>query len=95
MKMKMNYKAVRVRNSLHKLDLGSFLTFTEAKKAVDKSFDNDRRFFGNGDSIGYSGNSASLCPYRIEVSEMTAEAGLIKDIYYVEKVDDEKKTILG
>ena len=48
-----------------------------------------RAIYGSDNTLRKTENSASKYPYKIEITEVTHEAGLLKDIYYVERCEDD------
>ena len=69
----------------HRTELGTYDSYLVAKQQVDLAASSHRAIYGDDNTISKTENSASKYPYKIEITEMTAEAGLIKDIYYVER----------
>lgn len=68
--------------------LEEYSSFEEAKKRVCLEVDRHRVIFGHEDSsISITENSASSYPYKVEISVFTAEAGLLKDVFAVQKED--------
>jgi hypothetical protein len=69
--------------------IGSYDSYQDAKQQVDLAASSHRAIYGDDNTLSKTENSASKYPYKIEITEMTHEAGLIKDVYYVERRDDD------
>ncbi len=76
--------------SYRKIIVGKYETYSEARNRVDLAVAAHRGTYGDDNTVSRTENSASNYPYKIEITEMTHEAGLIKDIYYVEKWNDDE-----
>ena len=83
-----HYLAVKLI-SFRKTVIGKYETYIEARNRIDLAVAAHRGTYGDDNSVGRSENSASKYPYKIEITEMTSEAGLIKDTYYVERYDND------
>ena len=84
-----HYLAVKSMN-YHTTIVGKYETYLEARNRVDLAVAAHRGTYGDDNTVSRVENSASKYPYKVEITEMTHEAGLIKDIYYVEKWNDDE-----
>lgn len=73
----------------HVTELKSYDDYEQAKQHVDTLASAHRKVFGDHNSVSKTENSASSYPYKIEITEMTHEAGLITDIYYIKRCEDD------
>ena len=72
----------------HTVVLDNYPSFEGAKNRVQSEVNRHEITFGHEDStISVTENSASRYPYRVEISVFTAEAGLLKDVFVVQKED--------
>ena len=68
--------------------LEEYSSFEEAMNRVCIEVERHRVLYGHEDSsISVTENSASRYPYKVEISVFTAEAGLLKDVFAVQKED--------
>lgn len=85
----MAYTVTKYEN-YHKTVVDKYENYAEAKAKVEELARLHRVIYGSDNTISCVENSASRTPYKVEIREMTHEAGLVVDLFYVERDLDER-----